>query len=120
MSLTRCRRELAQNCLMLVTDLLEQHGDRFQIAGTSGRLGFRQTVGEKCRAYCAGARLERVRRGLDRFGISLLDRLLQSSEAPGTVLGERVEQRTDHVLDTGLGKVSAKALHVYARRSWDK
>jgi hypothetical protein len=40
--------------------------------------------------------------------------LFQGSETSWTVLSERAKQRIDHVLDTGLGKVGAKALNVHA------
>jgi hypothetical protein len=44
----------------------------------------------------------------------LLYRQLEGSEARGTILGERSEQSTDHLLDAAVAKVSAETLDVYA------
>jgi hypothetical protein len=99
-----------------VADLLEQLGHRFDVSSTARRLGPRQSLSEKRGADRSRARLECVCRALDRFRISFFHCLLESSEAYGSILDERIEQGPDYVFDAGVAKVRAETLQVYVRR----
>jgi hypothetical protein len=57
-----------------------------------------------------------VCRCLDRFGILILRRLLQSREAHWGIFHECVEQSSNHLLDAGLAQLGAKALDIHVRR----
>jgi hypothetical protein len=118
LSSLRRRIELAHNCEVFVADLLEQSGHRFEIPCVARRLGFSETLSEKSSADSTRARLECMCRALDRFRTSFFHRLLQSREARGSILHERLDQRPDDVLDSSLAKVPAEARQVYVRRFW--
>ena len=55
-------------------------------------------------------------RTLNRFRTSFFHRLLQSREAPGSILNEGMEQSSDYVFDAGLPKVRAEAREVNVGR----
>jgi hypothetical protein len=109
--------ELAHDCQVFVTDLLEQPSHRFEVSGTARCLRLCQALSENSGADRSGARFECVCRALNRFRTSFFHGLLQSCKAPGSILNEGVEQSCDYVLDASLAKVCAEARQVYMRRS---
>lgn len=101
-----------------MANLLEQPAHRFEVSSVAPCLGFSKTLSEKSGADSTCARFEGVCRAFDRFRTSFFHRLLQSREARWGILHERLDQRTDDVLDASLAQVQAKARQIYVRRLW--
>ena len=78
----------------------------------SGRLERSKCIGEKGRANSTGAGFDRVCSALDGLGISLLNGLLERSEASWAILHERFEQSADHLFDASFAEVSPEALQI--------
>jgi Leu/Phe-tRNA-protein transferase len=87
-----------------------------EVAASGCRLDFAKAIGENSCADSSRARLERVCRALDRLGVSFLDCQLESLEASGTILRERIEENCQHLLNAAFTKVRSEALDIYAWR----
>lgn len=101
--------------MVLTANLVDQVGDCVEVSPASGVLGAGQCLGENRRVNCSGARLERVRGGLDCLGISTLYRVFEGLEAGGRIFRERGEQSVEHFLDAGNAELRAKTLDIYVR-----